>query len=830
MPNSKHAFYWHETHHHLKHYLPSQRPLKDFIHHNTLHGLQHLTFHTALQQARETFGYQVYLTLNDFRKRYRAGEISEQAVQRTLRMHVAENEAATWHQKLTVEKYNAPVGQRIGQLRSQWKDILHLNLDKEVHPLFFRLIAAYLDQGISIWKFPITEKGFLNSLIELEKSSFFSLFKTTRARAILLQGELSVPKLLEQIVGDERLFEQYLFDQQFVHPGWSGMIATLEDYHESLLDTRKITLHDAIVLELLLELDVLENKLGPGWKPLAALNLKKPEALFTEVPETEYYQVMRLWQEALEWSYYDQVISGLQHASPTTKQPKANSMQAFFCIDDRECSFRRYVELADPACKTFGTAGYFNIDAYFQPEHSKFHTKICPAPVDAKYLIRERESKIKHETDSQYDTKAHGLLGGWFISQSVGFLSAFKLMTSVWRPSATVGMVSSAQHMDPEGELLFERGESAKLIGHLLPGYTVAEMTDRVENLLRSCGLTQNFSHLVYMIGHGASSMNNTHYAGYDCGACSGRPGSVNARVFAKFANHNGVRAALQNRGITIPENCRFVAALQDTTRDDITFFDLEGLSAEQKIQHQKHVQTFNEALHHNAAERARRFNMDFERKPEDKIHEEIKLRAVELFEPRPELNHATNALLLVGRRAFSKHLFLDRRAFLNSYNPTTDADGQQLADILNAITPVCGGINLEYYFSRTDNYRLGAGTKLPHNVMGLFGVANGLEGDLRTGLPSQMIEVHDPIRLLIAIEQTPEIVLAAITTSERLYEWFKNEWVRLVAIDPSTKAAWLFAEQQFVPYAPFTAAPPVVGDVLALIKSSTGNIPVHQF
>jgi uncharacterized protein YbcC (UPF0753/DUF2309 family) len=505
-------------------------------------------------------------------------------------------------------------------------------------------------------------------------------------------------------------------------------------------------------------------------------------------------------------------------------------MQAFFCIDDRECSFRRYVELADPACKTFGTAGYFNIDAYFQPEHSKFHTKICPAPVDAKHLIRERESRLKHQTDSQYDTKAHGLLGGWFISQSVGFLSAFKLMTSVWRPSATVGMVSSAQHMDPEGELLFERGESAKLIGHLLPGYTVAEMTDRVENLLRSCGLTQNFSHLVYMIGHGASSMNNTHYAGYDCGACSGRPGSVNARVFAKFANHNGVRAALQNRGITIPENCRFVAALQDTTRDDITFFDLEGLSAEQKIQHQKHVQTFNEALHHNAAERARRFNMDFERKPEDKIHEEIKLRAVELFEPRPELNHATNALLLVGRRAFSKHLFLDRRAFLNSYNPTTDADGQQLADILNAITPVCGGINLEYYFSRTDNYRLGAGTKLPHNVMGLFGVANGLEGDLRTGLPSQMIEVHDPIRLLVAIEQTPEIVLKSITTTDRLFEWYKNEWVRLVVFHPETKTAWLFSHGQFVPYAPFSAAPPVVSDVLELIKTTTGNIPVHQF
>jgi uncharacterized protein len=54
----------------------------------------------------------------------------------------------------------------------------------------------------------------------------------------------------------------------------------------------------------------------------------------------------------------------------------------------------------------------------------------------------------------------------------------------------------------------------------------------------------------------------------------------------------------------------------------------------------------------------------------------------------------------------------------------------------------------LEYYFSRVDNQKLGAGTKLPHNVMGLIGVANGIEGDLRPGLPLQMIEVHDPVKI----------------------------------------------------------------------------------
>jgi uncharacterized protein len=149
--------------------------------------------------------------------------------------------------------------------------------------------------------------------------------------------------------------------------------------------------------------------------------------------------------------------------------------------------------------------------------------------------------------------------------------------------------------------------------------------------------------------------------------------------------------------------------------------------------------------------------------------------------------------------------LFLDRRAFLNSYDYKTDLEGKRLQGIMKPLGPVCGGISLEYYFSRVDNHKVGAGTKLPHNVMGLIGVANSCDGDLRPGLPLQMIEVHDPVRLLIIVEHFPHVVLANIQSVPEMYEWFINEWIHLVAINPETKKFYYFKEGKFSEYIPIT-------------------------
>jgi uncharacterized protein YbcC (UPF0753/DUF2309 family) len=330
-------------------------------------------------------------------------------------------------------------------------------------------------------------------------------------------------------------------------------------------------------------------------------------------------------------------------------------------------------------------------------------------------------------------------------------------------------------------------------------------MADRIEGLLRSIGLVDGFSPLVYLIGHGASSINNTHYAGYDCGACCGRPGSVNARVAAFMANYPEVRILLKGRGIDIPAETQFLGGLHDTTKDELQFFDEDILNAGNLKLHRENQEKFVRVLDINSLERSRRFDTLDKNKSIGGLHDAVKKRAFSLFEPRPEYNHATNALCIVSRKSTLKGLFFDRRAFMNSYDYRKDPSGKSLTKILSAAIPVCGGINLEYYFSRMDPDKLGAGTKLPHNVMGLIGVANGADGDLRTGLPYQMVEIHDPIRLLMVVEQVPELVNQVITASSALFEWINNTWVHLVVLDPNSGDFLRWVDEKFVPYTPLT-------------------------
>ena len=130
------------------------------------------------------------------------------------------------------------------------------------------------------------------------------------------------------------------------------------------------------------------------------------------------------------------------------------------------------------------------------------------------------------------------------------------------------------------------------------------------------------------------------------------------------------------------------------------------------------------------------------------------------MAQPRPEYGHCTNAICIVGRRSLTRGLHLDRRAFLVSYDPNVDENDKVLERILAAVGPVGAGISLEYYFSSVDNETFGCGTKLPHNVTGLIGVMNGHQSDLRTGLPRQMVEIHEPMRLLLIVDATPESLL----------------------------------------------------------------------
>lgn len=811
---------------HLKHYLPSQAPLKDFVHHNTLHAFQYMNFHEGVRSAAQQFGYKVYLPLEEYRNLYHESKIEASILEKVVLTHHKNPEE--WKPKLLFRKYDEAIHQSVGKLRSIRRQKDKINLDKLVQPTLFRLTGAYIDQGISMAGFPAAKGGLLASVRKIEKHSLIPVFTSEKARNLLLHTHCKLEDLLALVVGDEQYFEQYLLDQQFAHPGWSGMVAFLEDNPQSLLSKRKISLKDFIALELLLEIDFLEKKLGNNWKPLSEIIVADDYSETNYTAFDELFEVYKIWQEAYEWSYYDKVLSGLKHKIAVSSDKADKSFQALFCIDDRECSIRRYLEKFDKKCSTFGTAGFFNVVANFQPEHGKFFTKVCPAPVTPKHIIKESESELRHKKDRHFHHSTKGVFRSWLLSQTMGLWAGVKLALTIFKPSETPAMVSSFKHMDKKGKLSVECHHPDEKVHDLQVGFTVKEMTDSVEGLLRSIGLIKDFAPFVYVVGHGASSVNNTHYAGYDCGACSGRAGSVNARASAFMANHIEVRKLLAERGIAIPETTQFVGALHDTTRDEIEFYDTELLSESNLQAHRKNEKVFEKSLHYNAKERSRRFLlMDTSKSPEE-VHEEVKLRALSLFEPRPEWNHATNALCIVGRRDTNKHLFLDRRSFLNSYDYSTDLQGKYLQNILNAVAPVCGGINLEYYFSRVDNYRLGAGSKLPHNIMGLIGVTNGIDGDLRTGLPMQMVNIHDPLRLLVIVEHYPEVVLSAISSNQATYEWFQNNWVHLVAIHPESKEIFRFQDSGFSAYAPESFDIKSVKDMDEIFESEHQNLPVY--
>jgi uncharacterized protein YbcC (UPF0753/DUF2309 family) len=335
-------------------------------------------------------------------------------------------------------------------------------------------------------------------------------------------------------------------------------------------------------------------------------------------------------------------------------------------------------------------------------------------------------------------------------------------------------------------------------------------MTDIAERVLRDIGLTHDFSRLVLFVGHGSHSMNNPHESAYDCGACGGSPGAPNGRAAAEILNDPRVRAGLGARGVVIPPSTHFVGGCHNTCDDSVALFDLNRVPDTHRAEAEAARRDIDRACERNAHERCRRFMSSPLAQSAAEARKHAVGRGEDLAQVRPELGHATNALCVVGRRERTRGLFLDRRAFLASYDPTRDDEGGTiLARTLAAVFPVCGGINLEYYFSHVDSAGYGCGTKLPHNITSLLGVMDGAASDLRTGLPWQMVEIHEPVRLLIVCETTPAVLLGVLRRNPAMGVMAANGWVQLAVLDPAGPGVKVYRNGAFHDYTPGADALP---------------------
>jgi len=482
------------------------------------------------------------------------------------------------------------------------------------------------------------------------------------------------------------------------------------------------------------------------------------------------------------------------------------------CMDDREEGLRRHLEEIAPELETLGAAAHFNVPHAWRGLDDPHAVALCPVvpsvvvpvhevrelprPGDAGEAVYAKHVRRRNQRLA-WKARLHqgSRLGLWspllvslaaapatlallagkaFAPGAIGRLVQ-RLRTGFDLPVATRIAINAADD-SPVGT-----PEARRL------GFTDLEQADRVQTLLRNIGLTDGFSTLVVIVGHASHSQNNPHGSAYNCGACAGRFSGPNARLVSAMANRPEVRALLRPRGIDIPEDSWFMGSEHDTCDDIVTWYDEVMVPPALRPALTKLQQNVTAACLLHAQERCRRFmTAPLDLTPEA-AWKHVTGRANDWSQARPELGHATNACAFFGRRSLSRGAFFDRRSFLISYDPSQDPDGEILERHLVINGAVGAGISLEYYFSSANNERYGCSTKVMHNVVGLLGVMEGAGSDLRTGLPRQMIEVHEAMRLLVVVEHRLDVLTAIYQRQPAVQELVKNAWLQLVAIDPET-------------------------------------------
>ncbi len=708
-----------------------------------------------------------------------------------------------------------------------------------------------------------------------------------------LDAEEVALKALDRLGVPEEDWERVLTAELLALPGWAGIVRELEKNpglapHVRVPCSLMEFLAVRLTLELVAAVGVLEERgmgalglhewrktpvstpsrpaerrakaarlwdalrrLGLSERDLTAWNPVLRRRLASEIQKFDALERRRLFHLAYELRHEQDVLQPLA-LHRRNKMPGGRGRRpfadVFFCIDEREESLRRHLEEVAPDVKTHGTAGFFGVAMEYTGIDDAHGAALCPVVVKPQHSVRERPSSHHSQLHRRRVSRRRAwarmarqtflssrtLLRGWASTTALWPLALFPLVTRVLAPGR-YGRLEKALHKrlipQPSTELAFTRSEAEAHIASngLLQGFTLEEMIDRVAGTLGNAGLRDGFARLVAILGHGSTSLNNPHESAHDCGACGGGRGGPNGRVFAAMANRRDVRRGLRARSVEIPGDTWFVGGYHDTCNAGIALFDLEFVPESHRSELSRLRVALDAARALDAQERVRRFEAASAYGGPGRALRHVQDRAERLSEPRPEYGHATNAVCIVGRRELTRGLFLDRRAFLVSYDAAQDAGDSALARLLGAVVPVCAGISLEYYFSFVDNERYGCGTKLPHNVTGLIGVMNGHASDLRTGLPWQMVEVHEPVRILFAVESTPERVMKVMSANPELAEFLGNRWIRLATIDPDSGEVWIRRGAEFERLSPALDTLPSAASSADWFRGRIEHLPIAR-
>lgn len=775
-------------------------PLKDYVAINPYDGMTDRTFADASAFLRVFSDCELLMPLEYFRAQHADGRLTAQDVRQAISESQRDGLSLNLSTEQVMDRLRAGVGveslsrqgessrnkrpiRTIAEYADQlaeygWQEIIVDELSK--------FCAAHYDQFESTWASPWKDlpvyQAWRSASIHDRNPELLGLTGFRKFVASLPHTPTAaLVNLLSRLQIPTPLWESFLLCQVFSIPGWCAW-AKYQDDRDTMAAAENLvgllaarTAYDVALAEA--------TGLSVRWDAM----IDERSATFRPPPGSadDDHAIRMLLLRAVEINHRNGILNRLSTEAPTTATRKLAQM--VFCIDVRSERMRRNLESHSAEIETYGFAGFFGMPIEYVRLGDSHGDGNVPALIEPSFKLHEgvadghchREAQIN---DARRRERLWQTLWRSFQKSAFGCFSFVETTGLMYSSKLVASTLSGLDRFRSDTTRPAAEGSTGPSLHRLeCQGWTLSRRADLAESMLRNLSLTDGFARLVVFCGHASATKNNPLSAGLDCGACGGHSGEPNARFAALLLNQADIRAALAQRGVEIPTDTVFLAALHNTTTDEVQFFDVDTVP----VSHQGDVEELVEyARSASTSVRSERIRAEGNANESALLH-----RATDWSEVRPEWGLAGNAAFLIGPRWMTKDANLEGRMFLHSYDHATDEDGIVLENIMTAPMIVAHWINMQYYASTVDNRHFGSGDKTIHNVVGGFGILSGGGGDLMTGLPTQSIHdgkqfQHTPMRLQVIIAATRQSVDRITEKHASVKELVDNQWMHLTVIE----------------------------------------------
>lgn len=781
--------------------LAPQWPLRDFVAVNPLHGYNDMSLLQAMQELQKVRDAELLMPLAHYRQHFVDGMITKEGLQRAC-------ESVRESFEVLLEAYNVKDEDIIASLETEkggetrfskeyrtfaeqvdytsslrWESII-------VEEISRHCSAYYAEEGTS-WDHPYKERGLYYAWQALKQVDYRMDWLGIAGFRQAIQELPESP--IDCIVALLRWFDvPAMHWKGFLLAQWNSVVGWASYIQGKQFGVVDIDLEDNDLVGLLAIRLAYDACLTQKFAGRYTFRLW-PEQLPNSECETSNHR--RLVSDlaryvgliACEEQYRSRLKRLLSQDSNELKPQKSTfRTQMVFCIDVRSEVLRRQIEAVSPEIETFGFAGFFGLPFQFHSSQGGGAANQCPVLLSPKFLVHETCASAGCGCGESAVTKRNASLSAMFgrlTTSAVGCFGYIESLGVSYLPKIVQRMLPMLAKRASDKDQIREGDSQRSLLLKRPNGLGInLDLAQRVElakGILHNLGIKDRLASLVVFVGHGSHSTNNPFQASLDCGACGGHSGESNARLAAQLLNDSDVRASLKISGVVIPEKCWFVAGLHNTTTDEISLFEEDGIPSFAREEMNAIRLSLPQATQRAQEERNLRFG--------NPAHDNVYRRAMDWSEVRPEWGLVNNAAFIAAPRGLTKNCIFDGRAFLHSYDPATDPDGSILELVLTAPVVVAHWINTQYYFSTVDPQAFGSGNKVLHSVVGGIGVFEGNGGDLKTGLPWQSVHdgkkfQHEPLRLSVVLYAGTEAIDRVIERHGIVKNLVGNSWIHISA------------------------------------------------